>query len=215
MTRSSNDTVNTRLLKTLRRDSFNALLGALHPDREQASVEYERLRVRLVRFFQWQSESSAEDLADESLDRLAMKIERGEQILDLRNYLHGIARMVVRESRQRRRREQTLVERATHFLHLAGKDPLAEELYRAMEIGMDKIPAESRDLLLRYYSADGRNAGIANRERMAAELGISLNALRNRALRLRTELERITLNTLKSGKGRRDKAASKYTQINE
>jgi DNA-directed RNA polymerase specialized sigma24 family protein len=194
MTRSAND----KALKTLREDSFNALLRALHPDREQASVEYERLRLRLVRFFQWQGESSAEDLADESIDRLAMKIERGEQILDLRNYLHGIARMVVRESRQRRRREQTLVERATHFLHLAGKDPAAEELYRAMEIGMDQIPPESRDLLLRYYSADGRSAGIANRERIAAELGISLNALRNRALRLRTELERTTLNTLKS-----------------
>ena len=63
-----------------------------------------------------------------------------------------------------------------------------EELADALEACLATLPAGARDLLARYYSADGRKR-IALRQQMAEEMGMELNALRNRALRLRERLE--------------------------
>jgi DNA-directed RNA polymerase specialized sigma24 family protein len=170
--------------------AFDCLLTALHPDRGSASEEYERLRGRLVRFFDWQDTLDSEQLADTCLDRLAMKLYRGEQILDLRNYLHGIARMVLREWRNQRQRQQMLVERATRGLSEAVPEPDSEELYQILDNLLAELPASQRGLLLRYYSAASHAEQVSLRLQMASEIGISANALRNRMLRLRVDLER-------------------------
>lgn len=184
----------------LQQEAFDCLLAALHPDRLSASEEYERLRCRLVRFFDWQGASESEQLADTSLDRLAMKLHRGEQILDLRNYLHGIARMVLRESRNRRVRDEMLLERATRGLSEVAPVPESEELYHALEQALAELPHQQRALLLAYYSAASHAEQVAMRLRMAAENGISANALRNRMLRLRIDLEHATLRKLSRNK---------------
>jgi DNA-directed RNA polymerase specialized sigma24 family protein len=184
----------------LHREAFDQLLLALHPERQAASEEYERLRGRLVRFFEWQGVFDSEQLADTSLDRLAMKLYRGEQILDLRNYLHGIARMVLREWRNQRQRQEMLLDRASRGLSEAAPEPESEELYQVLEQTLAELPAMQRNLMLRYYSAASHAEQVALRLRMAAEIGISANALRNRMLRLRVELERNTLRKLSRGK---------------
>ncbi len=194
----------------LQRDSFDCLLAALHPDRQAASVEYERLRTRLVRFFDWQGATEPENLADISLDRMAMKLHRGEQILDPRNYLHGIARMVLRESRNQRQREATMLEHASH-LSPGPPESGIEELYQALEQSLQDLPSESRKLVLAYYSAENHREQAASRQRMAAECGISTNALRNRALRLRTELEQSTLRKLSRRKNTGDEPSAPRT----
>jgi DNA-directed RNA polymerase specialized sigma24 family protein len=184
----------------LERESFNCLLAALHPDRQAASEEYERLRARLVRFFEWQGAFESEQLADTSLDRLAMKLHRGEQILDLRNYLHGIARMVLREWRNQRQRKEMLLSHGARGLTEAAPENDAEELYHALELCLAELPPTQRTLMLRYYSAPTHAEQVALRLRMAAEIGISANALRNRMLRLRIDVERATLRILSSAK---------------
>jgi DNA-directed RNA polymerase specialized sigma24 family protein len=180
----------------LERDSFETLLRALHPERRAASEEYERLRARLLRFFDWQGAHDPERLADTSLDRLAMKLHRGEHILDLRNYLHGIARMVLREWRTQRQREEMLLNSASRGMSEAAPEPGGEELYQALEQVLGELPSDQRSLILRYYSAASHGDQIALRVRMAAEFGITVNALRNRMLRLRLEVERCTLRKL-------------------
>jgi DNA-directed RNA polymerase specialized sigma24 family protein len=177
----------------LQRESFDCLLLALDPDRDSASEEYERLRERLSRFFDWQGAPEPERLADISLDRLAMKLYRGEQILDLRNYLHGIGRMVLREFRNQRAREEMLLDRAAHAFTEAAPEPDSEELYEALEQTLRELPESQRSLMLRYYSAANHSEQVALRLLMAEEIGISANALRNRMLRLRVEVEQNTL----------------------
>lgn len=184
----------------LERESFNCLLAALHPDLQAASEEYERLRARLVRFFEWQGAFESEQLADTSLDRLAMKLHRGEQILDLRNYLHGIARMVLREWRNQRQRKEMLLSHGARGLTEAAPEPDAEELYQALELCLAELPPAQRDLMLRYYSAATHAEQVALRLGMAAEIGISANALRNRMLRLRIDVEHATLRILSRAK---------------
>jgi len=166
-------------------ESFDRLLAALHPDRRTASAEYERMRQRLIRFFSIQQGRSPDDLADTAFNRIARRIAEGEEIRNAQQYLSGVARMLLLEDRYKRRQE----EHAMRLVANAGNDPGSDhELPRALEACLETLPAKSRELLERYYSAEGR-ARIASRQKMAEEMGMELNALRNRALRLRDRLE--------------------------
>jgi DNA-directed RNA polymerase specialized sigma24 family protein len=164
--------------------SFDGLLTALNPDRAAASAEYERIRHRLIRFFSIHRVSSPEDLADTAFNRIARRIAEGEQIRNARQYLSGIARILLLEDSEKRRREE-------YMLRMAMRDSDShpdQELSDALEACLSMLPLTARDLLARYYSADGRKR-IALRRQMAEEMGMELNALRNRALRLRERLE--------------------------
>jgi DNA-directed RNA polymerase specialized sigma24 family protein len=165
--------------------SFDGLLGALNPDRAAASAEYERLRQRLIRFFSIQQARSPEDLTDTAFNRIARRIAEGEEIRNAGQYLSGIARMLLLEDRYKRRQE----EQALRMVANASDDVRPDrELPDALDACLQALPAGSRELIERYYSAEGRRR-IALRQQMAEEMGMELNALRNRALRLRERLE--------------------------
>ena len=80
--------------------SFDALLAALDPDRTAASAEYERVRRRMIRFFTIHQARSPEDLSDTAFNRLARRIAEGEEIRNARQYLSGIARILLLEDRK-------------------------------------------------------------------------------------------------------------------
>lgn len=164
--------------------AFDALLAALSPDRVAAAAEYESVRRRLIRFFSIHQARSPEDLTDTAFNRIARRIAEGEEIRNARQYLSGIARILLFEEREKRRQEE-------HVLRMVANAAGAhsdQELPEALETCLATLPAGARELLGRYYSADGRKR-IALRRKMAEEMGMELNALRNRALRLRERLE--------------------------
>lgn len=164
--------------------SFDSLLTALHGDRATAAAEYERMRLRLIRFFSIQQARSPEDLTDTAFNRIARRISEGEEIRDAKQYLSGVARMLLLEDRYQRRQE----EHALRMVANAGNDSRSDqELPATLESCLEELPPQSRELLRRYYSAEGR-ARIAARQKMADEMGMELNALRNRVLRLRERL---------------------------
>ena len=93
--------------------------------------------------------------------------------------------MLLLEDRYQRRQE----EHALRMVANTGNDSRSDqELPATLESCLEALPPKSRELLRRYYSAEGR-ARIAARQKMADEMGMELNALRNRALRLRERLE--------------------------
>lgn len=169
----------------LTRDGFERLLAALDADRAAAGEKYERLRLRLLRFFAWEGGEFPEDLADEALNRTAARLVQGEEVRDVTNYLLGVARLLIKEDRKRRQRTDRLLDRLSQMAPHAAPD---EDVAECLDGCLARLAPENRDLILRYYSGDHR-ARIDNRRRMAAEFGIELNALRNRALRLREKLE--------------------------
>jgi DNA-directed RNA polymerase specialized sigma24 family protein len=59
----------------LTRKSFDNLLAWLHPDREQAGEKYEHIRRTLISFFLSQGSYIPEELADETINRVAQKID--------------------------------------------------------------------------------------------------------------------------------------------
>lgn len=165
---------------------FEALLAALDPDRDLAGERYELLRTRLIKHFSWEGAAEAEDLADEALTRLARRLADGEPVLNIASYLGGVARMIALESqRKRRRREDGLPEVSVPAVFPKDEDRASSCLARCL----GELPKEARSLIVRYYEGD-EGARTRNRHRLAMELGLNMNSLRNRALRLREKIER-------------------------
>ena len=169
----------------LNQDSFEALLRTLHSDPAQAGREYERLRRRLIQFFIIHGVPGCEAATDEALNRLAKRIGEGQEIKNIEQYTAGIGRMLVLEERQRARRElESVRELRLPPPQVGGSN----EMLEALEACLTEVPEAGQRLLQRYYSQECR-ARAAEREKMAIEMGISVNSLRNRALRLREKLQ--------------------------
>lgn len=165
------------------------LFATLSPDVEIAGREYDRLRRTLVRFFDWRGVTWAEECADETLDRLARKLE-SSAIDDLFAFARGIARMILLE--RRRLPEARSIEEMTRELPDVPPqpaDPETERVESCLDRCLDRLDEETRALLLEYYASDGRER-IAGRRRLAARTGLSDAALRSRVHRLRERIER-------------------------
>jgi DNA-directed RNA polymerase specialized sigma24 family protein len=165
------------------------LLARLDPDADRAAADYEELRLMLVKFFDWRGAWAPDECADETIDRMAAKLERDTIIDDVRKYAYGVARLVLLE--RLRRQAHTPVEGHPDLTSLrvptsaAETTPIRECFARCL----DALPDESRTLVLEYYMSDGK-ARIDHRERLAHSLALSDNALRSRVHRIRHRLER-------------------------
>lgn len=169
--------------------TFDELLKWLHPSRDEAGRKYEDVRRRLITIFTCRGCREAEDLADETINRVAKKV--GEVAAtysgDPALYFYGVANKI-------------------HLEYLRKKPPAAppapardsgevEREYVCLERCMEGLTPDSRELVLQYYREDKR-AKIDHRKELAANLGIALNALRIRAYRIRVALQKCVLNCL-------------------
>ena len=171
----------------LTKDSLDRLLAALHPERDQAGREYEIIRRKLVKLFQWRGCVSPEDMTDETLNRIAKKMEAGEVIRDVQAYVGGVARLVWLESVKAQQRERRTFDQLAQLVAMPEADPAKQRL-ACFESCLAALPAASRDLIVDYHRKEKR-ARIELRKQLAERLGIELNALRIRAHRIRAELE--------------------------
>jgi DNA-directed RNA polymerase specialized sigma24 family protein len=170
---------------TITKDSFDALLEWLDPDREIAARKYETIRCGLIRLFVSHGLADAEHYADETVDRVIKRLPeiRANYVNEPVRYFHGVARNVLREALRRREVATDVVpERST--LRRPDND-LAECLQKCWR----KLPTEKRELIYDYHVYDGHQKIDSHRE-MAGELAISVGALRTRAHHVRAGLER-------------------------
>lgn len=176
--------------RELTSEMFQKLLDRLAADSEIAGEKYEELRHKLIKFFEWRGSYKPDELADETLNRLARKIDEGVEIeKNVFAFALGIARLVFLEflkhpdSRQVDLDELVLV--ATPKIHRNSNDNLWIECLRKC---MGNVSEENREIIIEYYQDEG-SAKITNRKMLATKLGISLNALFSRARRIRDKLE--------------------------
>jgi DNA-directed RNA polymerase specialized sigma24 family protein len=168
---------------------FHRLLVRLDPDPAGAGHGFGRLRGKLVRFLEVRGARYPEDDADETIHRLAAKLESGARVLDLEAFALGIARLVLHESR--RRRGLRLVSLDGEALPLAAPPHGSEAEARSgrLQRCLDALPADSRELLLAYYGAGEGVRRIEARRRLADRWGLNPSTLRTRVQRLRERLE--------------------------
>ena len=163
-------------------ETFEALLDWLDSDRERAAIKYEEIRGKLIKYFSPASQSEAEALTDETFNRVARRLDEikdqvyGERV----RYFYGVARKVQLEYLRRKRPQAPDSDSDWER---------AEAEYRCLEECMAKLSPENRDLVVRYYHAEGRER-IDERKHLAEELNIAPNALRIRAFRIRAELQK-------------------------
>lgn len=169
----------------LTREALHALLTHLGPDEQAAALRYEALRERLIRIFRWERCSNPEDCADEALNRIARKIQEGETIRSFEQYASGVAHFVILEARAEERATLAFQREINPQSVSHGDEDRAVE---CLEHCLRQLEPESKKLLLSYYSHEGRQRA-EHRKQMAVSLGVDVNALRNRALRLREKLE--------------------------
>ncbi|HUJ13514.1 MAG TPA: hypothetical protein VL284_06940 [Thermoanaerobaculia bacterium] len=162
--------------------AFSRFLDLLDSgDRDRAAVEYERLRERAAGLLRWWGALNPDELADETLDRVARKIDSGADVTpsSLAAYVRGVARMVFYEARR-------LSDDPVEVRDVPAPPPGEQsKALDCLDHCLGELPNSERRLVLRYYD-DNK---IEVRRRIAQELQISMTALRIRMHRLRTRLE--------------------------
>jgi DNA-directed RNA polymerase specialized sigma24 family protein len=179
-------------------DPFDRLLTLLHPDRDTAGQRYEDIRWGLRTFFTRRGVAFADEMADETMDRVGRRLAAGERIhsADPALYFYGVARNVLRESWTRGVRSLSIGLPGYEPRRLVvNPPPDPEEDVQARRLEclqrcLGVLPPDERRLALDYYQASTR-AGEARRS-LAAALGVGVPTLRVRMHRLRDRLEHCT-----------------------
>lgn len=176
-------------------EAFELLLDHFSPNPEEAALLYEKMRVKITRFFEWHSSTLAEKGVDDVFDRVARRISEGETISNLNAYFSSVARLVFMESLREPRLDPLQTDLEIPVLQ--PDDDQKETSLRCLDECLDRLPIESRNLIMAYYVEEKR-AKIDRRKQLADALGIPLNALRIRAHRIRINLEECVLRCIAS-----------------
>jgi len=167
--------------------AFEKLLASFSNNRDEAAEQYELTRSKLIRFFERRSLRGSDRFADETLDRVMRRIDEGEVITNMMAYVYKVASYVVMEALRDEEKLRTNTDFATAAAFTDEEDKESPRT-RCLDRCLDKLPIETRTLILDYYSKEGREK-IQLRQQMAKRLGIRLNALRIRAHKIRVGLE--------------------------
>jgi RNA polymerase sigma-70 factor (ECF subfamily) len=184
---------------TITQEGFDRFLSRLNQDRELAGQEYERVRGRLILYFQCRDIVQAEDCADEVINRVILKLETGHQIRELVTYVFGVARMVLLETHRSQSRVQEIEDEHMISPMPSDEDDQLQRQIDCLKRCLQSLPAEDRDLITQYYQEQKR-AKINLRQELAQRFGIDLNALRVRAYRLRSSLQKCVRKCAREGK---------------
>jgi DNA-directed RNA polymerase specialized sigma24 family protein len=169
--------------------ALERLLARLDADPGRAAEAYEALRLSLTRFFDWRGAHFPDECADETMNRLARRLDEGSEVTDLRAFALGIGRLVLLEyARSPQVRQDELDEQRIGPVPSLERDP-DPRLHECLESCLASLPADARTLILEYYR-DQRRQKIDRRVHLAGQLGLSASALRSRAQRVRDRLER-------------------------
>ena len=179
--------------------AFRQFLDWLDEGVASGGEKYLEMRRRLVFYFDRKNCLASDELADETLSRVAQKLEEKGSITGMSpaHYCYVVAKFVFLENlRQAKRGQSGLNELALARLSpgssLNSKDTAAmqsrERLHDCLDSCLAKLSSADRDLILEYYRGEQR-AKIERRSQLAARLGLSMNALTIRACRIRYKLE--------------------------
>jgi len=172
-------------------NSFPRLLNWLGDEQK-----YLEMRRRLAKYFERKSCYTPDDLADETLNRVMKWLEEHNKDYDPEpaKICYNTARLVFLEYTRRPEHKQVPLDSIAHEPSIRPDRITALEEERAekekrltcLEKCSQQLPADDLDLIVRFHYGEGRMK--ENRKALAAERGMSANALRTRACRIRDKL---------------------------
>ena len=178
-------------------EAFEGLLRSLDADRERAGEKYEQTRRKLIEFFEARGCHAPVEHADETINRVARKIYEGEEIQDVARYFYGVARLLWMELLRERAKNPVPLDAVAPPSTRSTKETEEIEEERAererrvgcFETCLEQFTPDNRTFIIAYYREE-KGAKIESRKAQADALGVSLNALRLRACRIKSILEK-------------------------
>lgn len=179
--------------------AFAGLLRWLDADKNRAGEKYERLHQKLCLYFEHRACLSPDDLTDQTLDRVARKIESGDDLsgAEPSSYCYGVAHKILQEYWRSHSKETISLDsqphvvdspaNATFSLNAENEDQDTELQLDCLHRCLQHLSPEDRELILGYYKGDHRER-ITSRHELAKRLEIPPGTLRIRALRIREQL---------------------------
>lgn len=170
---------------TLNQEDFDLLLAWLDADREAAGRRYEQIRRGLIKMFKCRGSVWAEELANETLDRVCKKIKEIAPTYegDPTPYVYAVANNIYLESLKKKQASVTPPE----LLNEPGED--VEQKHECLDECLMRLVPDDRSLALAYYQEE-KQGKIDNRKELGRKYGITLNALRIKMFELRRNLYR-------------------------
>ena len=156
------------------------------------------MRQRLVAYFDRKNCLTPDELADQTLNRVARRLDE-EGVIESdtpAKYCYIVARFVFMEHLRETQKENVLlgeIRRQPHGPNLEvseadDKKEAKEKMLKCLEQCTGKLESPHHEVITRYYVGKER-IKIENRRALAEELGITMNALSIRAYRIRDKLE--------------------------
>jgi DNA-directed RNA polymerase specialized sigma24 family protein len=168
---------------------FSAFVEWLDSGVDSGGRSYIDMHARLVAYFARKACRAPDELADETLSRVARRLEEEGGIVNVipAQYCYIVARFVLLEHLRSAERNQAPV-------LFDVRDPAPdtgaerrEQLLSGLDACLSELTAADRELIVAYYGGDGPSR-IGTRRALATKLGLTANALTIRASRLRERL---------------------------
>lgn len=162
-------------------EEFEKLLAWFDSNRDEAGLKFSSTNSRLIRIFASRGCIDAECLADEVMNRVAVRIDGiitkyPDPVRCCLGFIDNVHKEYLREERARLNAEDPPARRPTDEL---------EREDECLQQCLETLTTPERDLFERYFQGEKR---ILNRKNLAKELALTANALRIRAHNLRKEL---------------------------
>jgi DNA-directed RNA polymerase specialized sigma24 family protein len=171
--------------------SFRRFLDWLDEGVDSGGQKYLEMRQRLVAYFERKNCIPADDLADETLSRVARRLDE-EGAIDCTTpaqYCYIVARFVFLEHQREAKPVTVDPSRLSSVLPQPDVTEETRSNYlNYLETCLGKLDHDQRELIIEYYRGE-RRAKIDHRRSLAERFGLSANAVSIRACRIRDRLE--------------------------
>lgn len=177
----------------LREQTFRRLLVWFDQGVDTNGQSYLAIRERLLGYFDRKNCLNADELADETLNRVARRLDEEGGNIETETpakYCYIVARFVFMEHLRANEKEMAALDNAgrqTKVMSNEDRDR-KEKMLACLDHCAAKLESSQRELIFGYYSGEQR-VKIENRRSLAQTLGITVNALTIRACRIRDKLE--------------------------
>lgn len=167
---------------------FDKLFRLLEPDAQSTEGGFQRCRLKLFKFFVWRHCEDPDNLADETISRLLKNVRAGQEISadNPYSYIYAIATNVFKEYLRGKKKSGLVID--IDELRVIALPITAADCKKQC---LEQLSAENLELLAHYYLDDD------DRNDIAREQGLSLNALRLQIHRIKLGLRRCWEDCLK------------------
>ena len=175
----------------LTQQDFDAFLLWLSADREEAGVLYEKVREGLIKFFRFRGCGDPAALADETINRVALKVTTFDSSKDVKKitYFYGFASNVFLEYMRTVKSHEVSLDGEDFFSHpnLQATDDASNVGFDCLENCLMKLPPEESALVVNYYGKD-KSEKFEARRKLADALNLKMPALHTKIFRIRSVL---------------------------